>query len=61
MVPKRTHYDVLGIRTGATKTEIKEAYRKMALRCHPDKNPGDRDAVAIFQKVTLCLLLQVHY
>ncbi|EOD04521.1 hypothetical protein EMIHUDRAFT_72089, partial [Emiliania huxleyi CCMP1516] len=38
------HYDTLGVPRGATTSEIKRAYRALALRWHPDKNPGDREA-----------------
>ena len=38
-------YDVLGVARDASAAEIKQAYRKRALLSHPDKNPGDGDAV----------------
>ena len=38
------HFDALGVPRGATTSEIKRAYRALALRWHPDKNPGDREA-----------------
>ena len=46
-----TYYDVLGTHRHASSDEIKNAYKKMALRCHPDKNPGNVRAVARFQEV----------
>lgn len=48
---KRDYYDVLEIDRGAGEAEIKRAYRKLALRWHPDRNPSGADAEARFKEV----------
>lgn len=50
MVDKRDYYEVLGVARNAAEREISEAYRKLALQYHPDRNPGDEDAVARFKE-----------
>ena len=44
MATKQDYYELLQIARQATQEEIKKAYRQAALRFHPDKNPGDREA-----------------
>ena len=51
MAEKRDYYEVLGLKKGASDDEIKRAFRKMAMKYHPDKNPGDKAAEEKFKEV----------
>ncbi|MBR3705754.1 MAG: molecular chaperone DnaJ [Firmicutes bacterium] len=51
MAEKRDYYEVLGLQKGASDDEIKKAFRKMAMKYHPDKNPGDKEAEEKFKEV----------
>jgi len=50
MADKKDYYDVLGITRSADADEIKKAYRKLAIKYHPDKNPNDKDAENHFKE-----------
>ena len=50
MAEKRDYYDVLGVSRDADAAGIKKAYRRIALKYHPDKNPGDKQAEAKFKE-----------
>ena len=50
MADKRDYYEVLGVNKSAGADEIKKAYRKLAMKYHPDRNPGDREAEEKFKE-----------
>ncbi len=51
MAEKRDYYEILGVKKDATEAELKKAYRKMAMKYHPDQNPGDKTAEEKFKEV----------
>lgn len=51
MADKRDYYEVLGLKKGASEDEIKKSFRKLAMKYHPDKNPGDKEAEEKFKEI----------
>ncbi|MEJ0073986.1 MAG: molecular chaperone DnaJ [Alphaproteobacteria bacterium] len=51
MMAKRDYYEILGVQRTATDVEMKASYRKLAMKWHPDRNPGDKDCEAHFKEI----------
>ena len=49
---KADYYELLGVKKGASADEIKKAYRKLAIKYHPDKNPDDKAAEEKFKEIS---------
>jgi molecular chaperone DnaJ len=52
MAEKRDYYQVLGVQKGASKEEVKKAYRKLAMQHHPDRTSGNKESEAIFKEAS---------
>src|SRR3989344_938396 len=48
---KRDFYEVLGVERGASEADVKKAYRRLAMKHHPDRNPGDKAAEEKFKEI----------
>ena len=51
MAEKKNYYEILGVERGATEDQIKSAYRKLAMKYHPDRNQGSEEAAEKFKEI----------
>jgi molecular chaperone DnaJ len=51
-MPEKDYYQILGVSRDASQEEIKRAYRRLAMKYHPDKNPGDKEAEERFKEIS---------
>lgn len=49
---KRDYYETLGVSSDVSEGELKKAYRRLAMKCHPDRNPGDAEAEVKFKELS---------
>ena len=52
MATKRDYYEILGVSRDASERDIKKAYRRLAMKYHPDRNPGDSEAEEKFKELS---------
>ena len=60
MVKETKYYDILGVQPGVSDADLKKAYRKSALKFHPDKNPSP-EASEKFKEISQVWTLAVHF
>jgi len=56
----KDYYKILGVDKSATQDDIKKAYRKLAMKYHPDRNQGNKKAEETFKQIYLIILLKLN-